>query len=69
MAKKDTGISCGLYIGTLPQTVSNVEKAILSILAATHTDEETKREALKVLHGASKAPENTSISSCSFQTK
>lgn len=54
--------------GTSPESVKALNKAILTILNAKHTDEATKQVALKVLEGGVKQG-NHMVTNCVFEGK
>jgi len=59
----------GVYIGTSPGTVEAAHKSILEILTSPHTDERTKRVALKALSAIAGPPVGATVTNSNFTIK
>jgi hypothetical protein len=63
--KKTKAAPVGIHVGHNKESATEITKAILSVLNAPHTDESTKKEALRVLSKVF-VISNVSIANCTI---
>ena len=60
-------MDAAIYIGSVdPRSVEQLSKSINDILSAPYVDNKTKQRALEILGKGVAAPNNSSISNCTF---